>query len=87
MNCHAKELTSDISVSIEVNLTRLACRRSSLRRAFFHYKKKSLEDRAHEKVRTLDLAPLSIAIYRHVVSNVLENTHTLPLDVGFASDV
>jgi hypothetical protein len=43
----------------------------------------------HEKVRTLDLAPLSIAIYRHVVSNVLEKayTHTLPLDVGFASDV
>ena len=43
----------------------------------------------HEKVRTLDLAPLSIDIYRHVVSNVLEKayTHTLPLDVGFASDV
>lgn len=43
----------------------------------------------HEKVRTLGLAPLSIAIYRHVVSNVLEKayTHTLPLDVGFASDV
>jgi hypothetical protein len=43
----------------------------------------------HEKVRTLDLAPLSTDIYRHVVSNVLEKayTHTQPLDVGFASDV
>lgn len=38
---------------------------------------------------TLDLAPLSIAIYRYLLSNVLEKayTHTLPLDVGFASDV
>ena len=46
--------------------------------------KQEFEDHpTHEKVRTLDLAPLSIAIYRHVVSNVLEKayTHTLPLDV------
>jgi len=51
--------------------------------------KKRKEKKRKEKVRTLDLAPLSIAIYRHVVSNVLEKayTHTLPLDVGFASDV
>jgi hypothetical protein len=43
----------------------------------------------HEKVSTLNLALLYIAIYRHVVSNVLEKacTHTMPLDIGFASDV
>jgi hypothetical protein len=43
----------------------------------------------HEKVRTLDLALLSIAIYRHVVWNILEKacTHTMSLDIGFASDV